>query len=190
MRLKKKEKRNRMAKSSKRRKKMAVLVTTVVFLQLLGLYSILLIFEETTAIFESPKMEATKLDTENLTEELDEGLKEPDSEDLPESGSKEVEGKAVSRGSWGTATWEFDSVTGVVKVIGPGSLGERRFSPWDSGSIDKNSITKIELTGKLVAQQNSSDLSKVNSITGLNQLDMGQVTNMQAMFFVMKLQSN
>ncbi|MEC5317308.1 BspA family leucine-rich repeat surface protein [Enterococcus casseliflavus] len=92
---------------------------------------------------------------------------------------------------WGDAPYTFDEQTGTL-TVGSGNLGEASESPWNSGIIDGKKIEKIVFKGNNKLPKNSSgmfstfrggsDLSNLNTIEGMNNLDSSQVTSMSQMF--------
>lgn len=105
------------------------------------------------------------------------------------------QGDTVVSNTWGTSTWNFDMVDGIL-TINSGNIGEATTSPWRTGAINGLSIKKIVLTGSIVAPRNSSSLfsssqsisieerlNNLISIENLAYLDTSKVVDMYSMFY-------
>ncbi|EME8125041.1 BspA family leucine-rich repeat surface protein, partial [Enterococcus faecium] len=94
-------------------------------------------------------------------------------------------------GTWGTSPYTFDETT-VTLTVYSGNLGELGEQPWVKGGAPSY-LKKIEFVGDVVAPTNSmrlfsadaksKTLTRLQEITGLENLDTSQVTNMNYMFY-------
>lgn len=97
-------------------------------------------------------------------------------------------GDGYEKKFWGTASWDFNEVEGVLTING-GKLDSSETSPWnrkDSHKIDREKIKKINISGDIVAPENSSNLFanlvNLEIFEALDKINVSEVINMENLF--------
>ncbi|MCI3861349.1 BspA family leucine-rich repeat surface protein [Lactococcus garvieae] len=137
-----------------------------------------------TFLFFIPLVSALDND-ENMQQEGNSELQLSQDVSIQTSSSQknEVQAKNIASGKFGTSEWVIDD-SGCLH-IGEGTFAPNAgaFSPWGAWAYQINSII---IEGRVILDQNSSylffDLKKVETISGLSNMDTSEVNIMDSMF--------
>lgn len=138
---------------------------------------------------ESMNENATEKDTESSSSETEEN------KEYSEKKFSVMAANTITTGTWGTASWSFDSTTGTL-TFGGGALGVSSASPWRQNIISASLIKSIVFTKQVSTPSNSTylfsngnydapttnTLINCTTINGISYLDTSNTNNMSYMF--------